>query len=59
MKKIAKKKQDINEDLQVMTEFEIDFTFLRLNDMTELYRRLYKKWKNTTASNSEEIICQD
>jgi hypothetical protein len=37
-------KEDINEELQLISHYKIDYTFLRVRDMRELYRRTYKAW---------------
>ncbi len=37
-------KKEINEELQLMSHYKIDYTFLRVRDMRELYRRIYEAW---------------
>lgn len=51
-KEMGEKKQKLNKDLQILSEWSIDWTFLRLQDMRKLKRIMEKKWKEG-AKNSE------
>jgi hypothetical protein len=39
-------KEDINEELQLISHYKIDYTFLRVRDMRELHKRMYEAWSS-------------